>query len=261
MNPMQQFIESEDYCLCCGNKMTLFMQIKGWGPFKAKEEYPIPDFLYEGTRDQRQVTFIMPPPRKLRFAPMDGTSTKWDEVYGTYNNSPNEASPAYGDAIEAYLGESKFIICPLTSRIRTKINVTPIYLFYVCNPDSVVKSTAKVNVYNVCSHKSSSSIQLKGEQAFDAQTTNSDAPLISHETFSFHKNVNDIEKTYIINLNHEKKLTNFYYFTATQKQKDDPNYRPTLLQKELPFLNKRPDFSLKNRDALINKFESWVIMS
>ena len=47
----------------------------------------------------------------------------------------------------------------------------------------------------------------------------------------------------------------------TAEQRQDITFKPSIFEKELPELTVRPKLGIEDRDKLINKLDSWVLMS
>lgn len=250
MNSIAKFIESGSYCPCCRKDMTLFMQIRGSVCLKAMEQFKFDNFyIRESVYDGPQIRYTPLPPREFMFNPVFNLGK---ESY------PHEEHFSSSDTIEMITNGRNLEISACTHKIQKKMQEQPFYLFYLCNEAAIKDQGTKysISASRVCSQKSSCWL-IKHQNEIKKQ--DEDASLVKAEVFSFQKNVEDFEKTYVLDLDYEQKMTKFYSFSVTQAQKNTATYRPKVFTKELPPLPKRPDFS--NKESLFQKFESWIIMS
>lgn len=160
----------------------------------------------------------------------------------------------------------------LSNEVKSK----QMYFFYLCNADGFEsrkrysysdldsKEDYELNVYKSCYWRATPHLDLYlDNDNWDLKVTNPDNINIvnDNEIFCFKKKLVDVEKVYILNLNSSENVTGFVSYSVTESQLKDFNFNPNLFDKSMPLLSIRPDFSINNRDKLINRFESWIIMS
>lgn len=146
-----------------------------------------------------------------------------------------------------------------------------LFFFKACNTEVFEdnKNDYDINLYDVCYYRSSpfyeflkspvrgESWQLQAMSEIREGLTNRD------ETFVFKTmNEKELEKVYVLNLDHESEHTKLWYYTTTPEQRASRQFEPVHFEKtDLPLLRKRPDFSQENREKLISRFDSWILMS
>ena len=83
-----------------------------------------------------------------------------------------------------------------------------------------------------------------------------------NETFVFKKNQSDgLEKVYYLDLDSELQKTKLLYYVSTEAERALEDFDPNIFETETDFLLNRPDFSLANRNRLLERFDSWIVMS
>ncbi len=148
-----------------------------------------------------------------------------------------------------------------------ELRKTVLYFYLVCNAEGVRRSydSYSVNMYKACYHRSSPMVELSVQNdELCLQVVNKDfiETINCNEAFTIkYLTSHNIEKIYMVDLNYEQKETTLYYYSVNETQKDDKSFNPNVLDKKLPLLNKMPDLSVEARPKLVNKLESWIIMS
>ena len=72
---------------------------------------------------------------------------------------------------------------------------------------------------------------------------------------------NGDEKLYILNIDYENQATVLRFCKTTAEQRSTEDFEPKMFKKDLPLLSVRPNFDLADRDKLINRLDSWILMS
>jgi hypothetical protein len=146
------------------------------------------------------------------------------------------------------------------------------FFFKACGTEAFEdnKTDYDINVYDICYYRSSpfyefvrSSVdgEFWGLRAFSEireGLTNRD------ETFVFKTmNEEELEKVYILNLDHESENTKLWYYTTTPEQREKQEaFEPKFFEKtDLPLLRSPPNLSSENRDKLVAKLDTWILMS
>ena len=129
-----------------------------------------------------------------------------------------------------------------------------IYFFYICNPDGITfeGSEYNINLYHSCYYRSTPFTNFnKKEITFKQPLTNRD------ENFSLKKK----GKAYLVSSNYEDKKTTLWYYTFTEEEEKNEHFEPRIFEQDLPLLPNGFDFSLENRDHLLDKLYSFIILS
>lgn len=260
MNLIKDFIDCGNDCPVCGDKLTLFMVVDGPVCFKAIQE-PINDFNnYFGFTTKVSLQspldnwfkFVPTYSKKKDFAQF-GTLSKFHKIEDNetilMNIRPDETVDIMYNADNCY----------------NIVNNNNVYFFNICNTKAIKDhgSDFSIDVYKACYYRSTSKMKLSDSTLTfpDATPDGLKDSAIKTETVTIHKACEGLEKTYILSMDFTTEKTKFYYFKITDEDKKEKKIRPKVLEKEFDLLIKRPDFGLDARDKLINKFESWVLLS
>jgi hypothetical protein len=161
-----------------------------------------------------------------------------------------------------------------TNKLRNEGKKFHMYFYYLCNPDGIKKTTwgdYKINIYKGCYYRASTLFEFQRDD--DQESKNWSIQVVDnerkdiinkHETYSFKKKNNDVEKVYILDLDWEKVKTSLWFYTVTDAQAADKNFKAediNDLHRELPLLKKRPKVGPGDREKLIDRLETWIIMS
>lgn len=155
-----------------------------------------------------------------------------------------------------------------SSKIATEARRKQMYFFYLCN-DNAFQDTNKgdyeINVTAGCYYRSTPFLEFhkKSRNKWDLQTVDKNqSKLINNdEVLAFIKSSNGIEKVYMLQFDGSNAKTIFVHYSVTEEQMRNKDYEPNVFEKEIVDLSVRPNFSLDNREKLINRFDSWIIMS
>lgn len=141
-----------------------------------------------------------------------------------------------------------------------------IYFFYMCNSQGFKITQAnrdyQILLYKACYYRSSIFMELKELEKHWRMlplTKEFENVVNKNETFTFKSRSSDLEKVYILNLDNEEKETTLWYYTITEEQRKNNGPHSNVFEKKLPLLSKRPNF--KNKQAMIDRLDSWIIMS
>jgi len=143
-----------------------------------------------------------------------------------------------------------------------------IYFFYLCNPKSIKQkgfADFSISLYKGCYYRSTPFYEFKQSpnKIWSLDIVNPDYKKIVNkdESFAFNSLENNLEKVYMINLDYEKKETLLWHYSITDEDKKVKGFRPNLFEKTIPLLPSRPKLGREHRDRLIERFNSWIIMS
>lgn len=175
--------------------------------------------------------------------------------------------------------EDTIIICEAYNSIETYFSTPALaeifkakeaYFFYLCNEAGFADrgepaTDYEINLYRGCYFRSSVTFKMKQHSKKNwklEESKEEQASLINKaESFSFKNITEELEKIYMLNLDSVDNLTKLWHYSATPEQRKDENYEPKLFEKEMPLLTVRPKFDLEHREKLLDRFESWIIMS
>lgn len=235
---LSKFLEFNKNCPVCGNPLTLYMQ---W----------VKSLLFKGE---------MTEPNVYDFRPVAGldqdkaTDDCWMD---------NMLLADRGDHLETAFSSNK---------LQNEAKKYQIYFFYLCNPEGIKKKPQnkfEINLYTGCYYRSTPFFEFqRNDQQFPEEAkawtlefSNPETKDVLHrsERFCISNQINDVEKVYMVSLNHYLQETIFWYYAVSDEQKKEQFFKPKVLEKRLPLLKNRPDFA--DRDKLIDRMDGWVIMS
>lgn len=155
-----------------------------------------------------------------------------------------------------------------SSKLEEESRKYQIYLFFVCNPAGFKDKGYRdyeLNLFKTCYYRSSPFYEFKknpdGKWDLD-HTLPETKGLVSHdESLCFKILGKDNERVYMLNLNYDKKETKIWHYSVPETERNTKGFQPKLFSKTLPLLTNRPDFGFDAREKLIDRFDSWIIMS
>ncbi len=226
---LNEFIHFNQRCPICDNDLTLYLQMKDSTCFRANKQ-------------KKNIHHFQP----FKCINKSISALDYIDVYD------------YGRDFE-----TKFS----SSQMAAEAKRSQLYFFYLCNEQGFEESNSDytINIYDGCYYRSSPYLEYQktAKKTWLLKTINPDYDnLVNHdELFSFSREINDIEKVYMLNLNNHNNKTVFMHYSVNDEQKKDKDYAPNVFEKEIPNLIVRPNFSISNRDRLLDRFDSWIIMS
>jgi len=230
MNNLHQFLQFNQKCPICQNPLTLYMQWINSICFKAKQKKDN-EFQFK--------------PFKCKNDRVDD-----DDYLSLYNHSSN---------IETRFG---------TSKISMEAKRYQMYFFLLCNEGGFKDAFEdyEINIHRGCYYRSTPILEFKKQarlKHWKLEVIDKDHTKLvnADEVFSFKKTSAELEKIYMLQLNYTSDKTIFMHYAITPNQRKDDKFEPNILAKELPLLNVRLNLELDNRDKLISRLDSWVIMS
>ncbi len=229
---LRKFLQFNDTCPVCQEPLTLYAQCLDLTVWKAKK---INDNLFEFS------------PVKLTTNPF----TNNDRLYLEVSNNDTKLT---------FKGYHK-----TDSNKKWQMNI-----FYMCNRSGFIwneNNRFHINSYFACYYRCSPWMDANLEADYNnkklinlkAADPKQEEMINSSECFAFKDVKDNFERVYILNLDYEEDKTKLWFYKADPKQREDENYDPPLFEKELPMINVRPQF--EQRDKLISRLESWVLMS
>lgn len=228
---LNEFIRFNQRCPICDNDLTLYIQMKDSVCFRAIK--------------QKQNIY--------RFQP-----------FKCLNKSISES-----DFIDVYDYGNDFETKFSSSQMAAEAKRAQLYFFYLCNENgfeyNAINNDYSINIYSGCYYRSSPFLEFQktNKKTWMLKTINPDHDSLinNEEILSFSQSNNDIEKIYMLNLNSYDNKTVFMHYSVNEEQKKDEKYIPNVFEKEMPSLTVRPNFSISNRDKLLARFDSWIVVS
>jgi len=230
---ISEFLNYNSSCPVCGGPLTLFLRARKNSLWKGERSKPngyfFKQFLIKNEKIGEDESFIL-------------------DVEG-----------------------EKFNFQTNTAALRQAMKTWQFFFFFICNEKAIIKewNEYKIQAYDACYARDSTYLELmpaltetediKWELSpVDKFVTN----INKSEVFTLHERSNpEVEKNYILKLNYEAKSTKLFYYTATPEQAKDTSFEPNIFEKEMPLPPVRPNFDLESRDKLINRLDSWILMS
>jgi hypothetical protein len=225
---LSKFISFNNTCPICNNKLTLFMQWHGTTLWKARDlKFPKKD--------------------QIVFTPIKFVKEQTDIVLRLRDN---------GDTLSPIIAED---------RKHT------MHFFYLCNEGGIdITSEAsadyEINLYRGCYYRSSADMEFKknaDKQWVLSEVREDGTDIVSQEeSFSFKKNLDpDLERVYMLSIKSLEDCTDLWFYETNSEQRAQENYEPKLFEKKMPLLKTRPKLDIRDRDQLLSRLDSWIIMS
>jgi hypothetical protein len=118
-----------------------------------------------------------------------------------------------------------------------------------------------IGLYQGCYHRRSPDLKLENNivEFCDSLVTKEN----SDESFSIVTMDDDknIEKVFALTLSNETDSTIFYFYSCSKEERMQENFEPKVFEKNMPLLPTRPSFTSEGKERLIQKMESWIMMS
>jgi len=226
---LNEFIHFNQRCPICDNDLTLYLQMKDSTCFRSHK--------------QKKNLYHFEP-------------------FKCINKSISDE-----DYIDLYDYGSDFETKFSSSQMAAEAKRSQLYFFYLCNERGFeeVGTDYNINIYDGCYYRDTPFLEYQktAKKSWLLKTINPDHELLINykEILSFSKEVNDVEKVYMLNLNNHDNKTVFMHYSVNEEQKKDKDYTPNVFEKEISDLIARPNFSTVNRERLLSRFDSWVILS
>jgi hypothetical protein len=228
---LTDFLHFNVRCPVCDNGLTLYMQ---WNS----------SVLFQAKKSKRNI---------YRF-----------EQFKCKNNDEISES----DFIELYDYGNTNDIKFSSSKMASEARRSQMYFFYLCNENAFQDTSSgdyEINATLGCYYRSTPMLEFhkKSRNKWDLETVDkSQSKLINNdEALAFIKSSNGSERVYMLQFNNSNSKTIFTHYSVTQEQMKDKDYEPNVFEKEIADLTVRPNFSLDNREKLLGRFDSWIIMS
>lgn len=177
---------------------------------------------------------------------------------------------------DEYTGEDTFEMRMISDGIQFTFNSDELiqeaktwqfFLFKICDPGGLEgnKWDYEVNAYRACYYRSSAWHQFSPDNYSTVEIVDPDhASMLNRDESMIFKiqAAETVEKVYALSLDHEHKCTKLWYYTTTAEQREMEKFEPNIFEKiDLPLLPARPDLDIENRQKLISRLDSWILLS
>ena len=197
--------------------------------------------------------------------------------YATFNDSIRGRPPikdSYGEEGKLSVSMSDFIL--LTEQhddmhlhfsdknFERFAKTFQVFFYFLCNPAGMKKkwqTDYEIDLYRACYYRSSPFFEMKSGDNWKLRPINEEHDKIAnlHEAFALKEADGDKEKVYMVNIDHENDRTRLWHYTVNEEQKKSDYFEANLFEKEMPLVKKA--FNFENRQKLLDRLSSWVIMS
>lgn len=152
------------------------------------------------------------------------------------------------------------------AELNQKFKTLNIFFFSLCNKDSFEDcgDDYYINPYLSCYYRSSNFMEVKqnSDKEWSLQfLLNQEFSKINNvfkdEIFTFKKDTDLCEKIYILNMDYENNQSILKYYTINK----DKSPSSIDFDKTLPLPSIRPNFDIHSRNELIDKFDTWILLS
>jgi hypothetical protein len=229
---LKDFLTFNSNCPICNNPLTLYMQWTRSDLFKGKAFKEAGTYLFEPYGD----------PKKCGKDDYLTMSVK---------------------------GDIKFNFS--SSKIKEEAKRNHIYFYFICKEEGIKKESwgdYKINMYKGCYYRSTPMMEFSRDNDSENKSWNlvllnkEHSKLIQkHESYAFKNATPELEKVYMLDLDWEKEETTLMYYAVTPEQKKIKGFNPNIFDKKMPLLKNRPKVGPENREKLLSRFDSWIIMS
>ncbi len=166
--------------------------------------------------------------------------------------------------------EGSFDIDFSSSKLYQNSKTWTFFFFFMCNEagfEDHPRENFTINPCTACYYRSSPFLEFKQNEdknwrLIRAPGTDTIEGEVKDEIFAFPApQPGGGEKMYVLNMDYENQNSILRYFIVTEDEKADKDFEPNMFKLKLPIPNVRPNFAIAQRDALISRFDSWILMS
>jgi len=230
---LNEFLHFNSHCPICGNPLNLYMQWMDSICFKAvrssNDLYKF--FLFTGVKKDGDIK---------------------DDDYMLLQDKGTDIDISFS-----------------SSRMLQESKKFSIYFFLLCNPSGFrMKKWGdyEISIYRGCYYRDTPFFEFEKNpnerKKWILQPKDKSLDIImKHESYSFKKSNETHEKVYTITLDYEYKKTTFWYYKTTEEERQKEDFEPSALRKEMPLLKTRIKAGIEDRDKLIDRMDSWVLVS
>jgi hypothetical protein len=134
----------------------------------------------------------------------------------------------------------------------------------LCNEQAITKESYyyQIDIYHGCYYRSQNPFTLLEDGQVSEHITDP-----KDEVFAFSRRIQDKNKAYILHLDYQDDKTTLFRYDVSKEEEmahGDPKDTWTpenLEQQDLPLLDIRPDFSVSNREDLLDRLDGWLFLS
>lgn len=156
-----------------------------------------------------------------------------------------------------------------TSNLIKRILNNQVFLFQICNEEGIKENDSHddyhIKMPTACYYRSTPFMTLhvsSEHKSYLVEVWENHKPIIvKNETFTFSKASKEVNHYYALNMDYTVKESTIWYYSISDEQRNIPNFKPNKFEKILPLLNTRPKFDSENREKLISRFDSWILVS
>lgn len=234
---LAEFLDFNQDCPVCGEPLTLYAQISDGPLWKARK----------------------PTPSVYHFDQFKGANpdfTRDDFFWVTKGNTMTS--------------NTGFDIDFSSSRIYQNSKTWEFFFFFMCSDSGIEDAPREnyaINPCTACYYRSSPFLEFQEKEEghwrlSHARGTDPIPGGTRDEILAFRVDtLSGGEKMYLLNIDHEANNMTMQYYNVSEKEKYDTEFEPNFLQLKLPIPKVRPNFDLTQRERLISRFDSWILMS
>lgn len=234
----KEFINYNSICPICKNELTLFMQ---W----VDTDWTKNEKLFIATQKKDLYHFTEFP-----------LNTRQLNLYAQKTGENKELSFNVKDKSSVEFN------CLSTKKLAQSYQ--SVYFFWLCNPGSIniKEGDYKIIFFDACYYRSTPYIKFVDVDKKTIVDYNSFQYVNRDENFIIQDRNSGNLKAYFLSLNYEYEKTLFWHYSATPEEEAQEDFTPlNPFEAEMPLLNKTPDVSSEGREKLLDRFNSWIIMS
>lgn len=229
---LNEFLHFNSHCPICNEPLNLYMQWVDSVCFKAVK---FPNDLY-------------------KFYPFVGVKKDGDIKEDDYMLLQDKGSD--------------FDISFSSAKMLQESKRFSIYFFFLCNPAGFrVKSWGdyEISLYQGCYYRDTLFFEFEREKDskkwFLQPKDKSQDLIMRHESYSFKDIKNGFEKVYMVNLDYEDKHTTLWHYATTTEEREKADFTPNMFKKDMPLLKTRIKSGIEDRERLIDRLNSWILVS
>ena len=195
-------------------------------------------------------------------------STKIDDQYHFVRVCERDKNLSDEDSFILALAPEGVTITFSTPEIQKVIQAEHCFCMKLCTSDAVECNSFDYDIKldTTCYFRSSPFFDLvESNNQFGFQVVNSDHAEIVNRDIVFtvsDQNQEGLERVYLLNVSYEDVKTQLFHWSSTPEQRCQEGFEPNIFVKDdLPLLLEFPNLELSERDRLIDRLNSWVVLS
>lgn len=228
---INEFLHFNNQCPICGEPLNLYMQWVDSVCFKAVR---FPNDLY-------------------KFYPFIGVKKDGDIKDDDYMSLQDQ-----GNGIDINFSSAKML---------QESKRFSIYFFFLCNPAGFRVKTwgdYEISLYQGCYYRDTPFYEFEkgAEKKWNLNAKDKSKDLIMrHESYSFKDIKDGFERVYMVNLDYDLQHTTLWHYATTTEEREKADFQPKLFSKDMPLLKTRIKADIENREKLISRLNSWILVS